>query len=337
MTTVWFSSALVFEGDSPLTLPKKRQLGTLAIVALVALRVGIGWHFFREGTVKIQQDEFSSAGFLSTARGPFAGFFQGLVWDQDGAIRLGYDQAKRTVSEKPTAERWNDYRARVVKRYKLNESQRQAAERAMKRRVEQLQWYLETNNEDIIRYFRQLDRWRAQQQDPSRRDVSTLRRQSESLAQEIASSRREWLATIEKLEADYQSDLVKIATPPPPEFGAGRPVAAKPLKMKHPGRRFYDSNSVDRFLPYFDVVIGICLVIGLFTSTTAIAGACFLLTVILSQFPGAEGAAPVYYQGVEALGLCLLATLRAGQYAGLDFFTHCFWRRSKRPKQGAKK
>ncbi len=328
---------LNFEGDIPLTAPKTRQLGTLAIVALVALRIGVGWHFFSEGSAKLQTGDFSSEGFLSTARGPLAGFFQGLVWDQDGVIRLGYDQAKGTVSEKPTAERWNDYRARVVKRYKLNQSQRQAAERAMKRRVGQLKWYLETNYEDIIRYFRQLERWRAQQQDPSRRDVSTLRGQSESLAQEIASSRRGWLATIEKLEADYQSDLVKIATPPPPEFGSGTAVAAKPLKMKHPGRRFYDSRSVDRVLPYFDVLVGVCLVVGLFTSTAAIAGACFLFSVVLTQFPGAVGAAPVYYQGVEALGLCLLAALRAGQYAGLDFFTYCLWRRTNRAKQGVTK
>ena len=329
MATVWFSSALVFEGDSPLTLPKKRQLGTLAIVALVALRVGIGWHFFREGTVKIQQDEFSSAGFLSTARGPFAGFFKGLVWDADGRLRLGYDEQTRTVSTESTAKRWNDYRVQVVNYYDLDEKQQDAAQALMDRRLEQLEWYFDSNGEDIRRYFQQLERLQLQQRDASRRDVSTLRGQSESLAQEIYSSRRGWLAAIAKLEHEYQLDLAELA--------AADEQPAQPLQMKYSSRRFYDSNSVDRFLPYFDVVIGICLVIGLFTSTTAIAGACFLLTVILSQFPGAEGAAPVYYQGVEALGLCLLATLRAGQYAGLDFFTHCFWRRSKRPKQGAKK
>ncbi|MFP6574671.1 MAG: hypothetical protein VB912_05930, partial [Pirellulaceae bacterium] len=216
------------EGDIPLTAAKARQLGTLAIVALVVLRIGTGWHFFSEGTTKLQTGDFSSEGFLVNARGPLAGFFKGLVWDEDGAIRLGYNQANGTVSEKPTAERWNDYRARVVKRYKLNESRRQGAERAMKRRVGQLKWYLDTNNEDIIRYFRQLERWRAQQRDASRRDVSTLRGQSESLAREISGSRRGWLATIDHLEADYQADLAKLATPPPPEFGANTNVAAKP-------------------------------------------------------------------------------------------------------------
>jgi uncharacterized membrane protein YphA (DoxX/SURF4 family) len=107
--------------------------------------------------------------------------------------------------------------------------------------------------------------------------------------------------------------------------------------MRYPGRRFYDSRSVDGVLPYFDLTIGICLVVGLFTSTAALAGAAFLLSVVLTQFPGAVGAAPVYYQGIEALGLCLLAALRAGQYAGLDFFTYCLWRRTKRAKQGATK
>jgi uncharacterized membrane protein YphA (DoxX/SURF4 family) len=319
------------EGDIPLTAAKTRQLGTLAIVALVALRIGTGWHFFSEGVAKLETGDFSSEGFLSTSHGPLAGLFKGLVWDEDGAIRLGYNQANGTISEKPTAERWNDYRVRAVKRYQLKKPQQQAAVRAMKRRVGQLKWYLETNNEDIIHYFRQLERWRAQQRDASRRDVSTLRGQSESLAREISSSRRGWLATIEHLEADYQSDLAKLAV------AGTKKAAAKPLKMKHPGRRFYDSRSVDRLLPYFDILVGVCLVVGLFSSTAAIAGACFLLSVVLTQFPGAVGAAPVYYQAVEALGLCLLAALRAGQYAGLDFFTYWLWRRSKRPKQGEAK
>jgi len=295
------------------------------IIALVALRIGTGWHFFREGTTKLQQGDFSSSGFLWNARGPLSGFFRGLVWDADGRIRLGYDESKGTVGADPTVGRWNDYRARVVKRFNLDEKKTKAAEQAMKRRVEQLKWYLGQNREDILRYFQQLDRWQAQQQDASRRDVSTLREQSESLASELAGSRRGWLATIEQLEVDYQEDLAELAG------------SSRLLKMRYPGRRFYDSRSVDGVLPYFDLTIGICLVVGLFTSTAALAGAAFLLSVVLTQFPGAVGAAPVYYQGIEALGLCLLAALRAGQYAGLDFFTYCLWRRTKRAKQGATK
>ncbi|MEO2021465.1 MAG: hypothetical protein ABGX05_06525 [Pirellulaceae bacterium] len=313
------------KGDVPLTSAKKRQLGILVIIALVALRIGTGWHFFREGTTKLQQGNFSSARFLSSARGPLAGFFQGLVWDADGRIRLGYEQAKGTVSADPMVERWNDYRARAVKRFGLDEKKAKVAEQAMKRRVEQLKWYLGQNREDILRYFQQLERWQAQQQDSSRRDVSTLREQSESLASEIAGSRRGWLSTIEQLEVDYQEDLAELAGSP------------RLLKMRYPGRRFYDSRSVDGMLPYFDLVIGICLVVGLFTSTAALAGAAFLMSVVLTQFPGAVGAAPVHYQGVEALGLCLLAALRAGQYAGLDFFTYCLWRRTNRAKQGVTK
>ena len=298
-------------------------------VALVALRVGIGWHFFCEGTDKIQQEDFSSAGFLSNARGPAAGFFKGLVWDADGSIRLGYDQKTGTFSTAPTAKRWNNYRTRVVRKFKYDEEQQKLAKAAMNRRLGQLQWYLNEHRDEIRQYFLQLNRWQQQQQDASRREVSTLKKQSDALAWELANSRRGWLATISQLERDYQLDLRNL--------GTTKQQSRRLLKMKYAGWRFFDSKSVDYILPYFDIVIGICLVIGLFTSTTALAGACFLMSVVLSQFPGAEGAAPVYYQGVEALGLCLLAALRAGQYAGLDFFVYCFWRRFKRPKQGAAK
>ena len=316
---------LELEGDKALSLRKNRQLGILAIIALVALRLGTGWHFFSEGRVKLQEGDFNSTGFLSSSHGPLAGFFKGLIWDEDGSIRLGYDQEKEQISAQPTATRWNNYRARAVKRYGLDEKQQKSAERIWKRHVEQLTWYLGANEEDILRYFQQLERWRIQQQDPSRREVSTLRDQSDTLAKEIAKSRGGWLATLDDLETGYQRSLADLAG------------VASPLRMSHPGRRFYDSRAVDKVLPYFDLLVGICLVLGLFTSTAALAAALFLFSVVLTQFPGSVGAAPVYYQAVEGLGLCLLAALRAGQYAGLDFFTYWWWQRSQRAKQGVAK
>jgi len=47
-------------------------------VALVVLRVAIGWHFLYEGWLKIQDSGWSSAGALAVAQGPFAGVFREL-------------------------------------------------------------------------------------------------------------------------------------------------------------------------------------------------------------------------------------------------------------------
>ena len=49
------------------------------VIALVVLRVLIGWHFLYEGIAKMQQENWSAAGFLLQARGPFAGAFRRLA------------------------------------------------------------------------------------------------------------------------------------------------------------------------------------------------------------------------------------------------------------------
>ena len=51
------------------------------------LRIVIGYHFFKEGTNKLKYG-FSSKGFLSSAKGPFAAQFKGMLDDPDGMQKL---------------------------------------------------------------------------------------------------------------------------------------------------------------------------------------------------------------------------------------------------------
>ena len=76
-------------GDIPLATSRYR-LGTLAAITLVALRLGIGWHFFREGTDKIQDPSWTAAHFFTGSKGPLHPLFEMLVWDVDGKARLNY-------------------------------------------------------------------------------------------------------------------------------------------------------------------------------------------------------------------------------------------------------
>ncbi len=50
-----------------------------ALVAIVLLRVLIGWHFLYEGIAKLQAPAWSAAGYLQQARGPFASLFKSLA------------------------------------------------------------------------------------------------------------------------------------------------------------------------------------------------------------------------------------------------------------------
>jgi thiosulfate dehydrogenase [quinone] large subunit len=52
-----------------------------AVVAVVALRVLIGWHFLYEGLAKLGAPGWSAAGYLQQARGPLAGAFKALAAD----------------------------------------------------------------------------------------------------------------------------------------------------------------------------------------------------------------------------------------------------------------
>ena len=59
----------------------------LAFVALMLLRVAVGYHFFKEGAAKVQ-DGFTAEYFLASAKGPLAPYFHGMLDDPLGQRKL---------------------------------------------------------------------------------------------------------------------------------------------------------------------------------------------------------------------------------------------------------
>jgi thiosulfate dehydrogenase [quinone] large subunit len=49
------------------------------MIAIVVMRVLIGWHFLYEGIAKLTTEGWSAQGFLLQARGPFAGFYRWMA------------------------------------------------------------------------------------------------------------------------------------------------------------------------------------------------------------------------------------------------------------------
>ena len=64
-------------------------------MALIALRLLIGWHLFKEGTSKLQGAPYSSGALFQNSKGPLAPLFRRVVWDPYGMARL---DRKRTES-----------------------------------------------------------------------------------------------------------------------------------------------------------------------------------------------------------------------------------------------
>ena len=54
------------------------------------LRMAIGWHFLREGFVKLSQTHWSSYGYLANSWGPFSPFFKGLAESSMGEKAVYY-------------------------------------------------------------------------------------------------------------------------------------------------------------------------------------------------------------------------------------------------------
>jgi len=303
-------------------------LGTLAVITLVALRLGIGWHFFQEGAAKIPDPNWTAAHFFSGFKGPLKPLFESMVWDVDGKVRLNYaetDSGWPTIDLEPTKEAWDEYRVKVGNHYEFDEEQTEASQEVFASWEGQLKWYFDEHHDAIIEYFQGLDRRDANRKDAARQAVESLRGQADKIESELTSARAPWLAQVGDLWASYDKALNAIATEEQAKKG--------PVRLSKPSVGLMDTNTIDRIVPYFDALVGVLLILGLFTRIAALAGAGFLFSIILTQWPGSPGAQPVYYQTIEMLGMLFLAAVAAGQYAGLDFVLYSIWSKFKKTNQ----
>jgi uncharacterized membrane protein YphA (DoxX/SURF4 family) len=92
----------------------RRHLGTAAVLALVLLRLVVGWHFFSEGLTKLDYDrttgsyriDFSAEPFLAQAKGPLAGLYHAQVSDlHDWPQLLAVPRENRPHSDEENAKR----------------------------------------------------------------------------------------------------------------------------------------------------------------------------------------------------------------------------------------
>ncbi|MEQ8787705.1 MAG: DoxX family membrane protein [Pirellulaceae bacterium] len=316
----------------------------LAVAALVLLRLGIGWQFFQEGIEKLQGD-FSSAGFLGAAKGPLAGMYTGMLPDPDGRKRLEEDS---------TVEAWKVYADRAIAHYGFGDDSQEMAERAkleekraaakaqltkkeltdqinrlnrkieairkqdedvqviLERSIERLNSYLAASEAEIKDYKLGLER-RERNQREEIVEVASLRGQAAKIEADLKKDRAKLLGGIDALWDDYERAVTWLATDEQLEqYGK--------LPLSRPGEKVLGTSTVNKVIPWLDLSIGVLLILGLFTRLASVVGAVFLLSIILSQWPGAVGAQPTYYQFNLMLAMLVLAATGAGRYCGLDFF-----------------
>lgn len=288
------------------------RIGVIGLLALVALRVGVGWHFFKEGSDKIKSGTFSSEGFLKGANGRFAGFYHGMVWDYDGKIRL---DEKLMVSEMDKAVE------RATERYGLTQEQIKELDTKKKKLENALKGVYAEYDEQIVKLKKGEDRVAKMEDTPLWKEVASLRGQKESIEKERLSGIWPAVKGVDEIWKQLEEEINSVTTPEQYKAGGA-------YRLKRPKEGLISSATVDRIIPLFDITVGVLLILGLFVPLAGWAGALFLFSVILSQFPGDPGSQPTYLYAVEALAMIVLASVGAGRYGGLDFFFWA-WRRNK--------
>lgn len=279
------------------------KIGTLGIIALVALRVGIGWHFFKEGSDKINSGSFTSEYFLTGAEGRMAGLFRGMVWDTDGSIRLDAEGYKtyfqKAVDSNPA-------------KNQLSQEQLKALAKYQEQFFSNLDDVYLQYEAEISKFKKSVPRIEKMEKAAVWNDVSSLRGHQQKIANERMADVRPALQSIDALTERFEQQFSSLVA------GDGNASGSR-QRLGRPEQGILGSQTIDRILPVFDLTVGVLLIIGLLVPLVSLLAALFLTGVVLSQFPGDPGTQPTYFQAVEALSLLLLGAMGAGRFAGLDF------------------
>jgi uncharacterized membrane protein YphA (DoxX/SURF4 family) len=258
---------------------------------LIALRLGVGWHFFKEGVAKFTGQGFTSVYFLQQAKGPLSDLYKEMIPDREGRQRL---------SQAETETFWREYMNAAVKRYKLNEQQ---AEQVYKDYQAKLKVFFDEHGADIEEYLLECDRL-AQAKQEAIRTVEFRREWIDQKETELRGKAAPWLADVKMLGEQFQNTL----------HAQAGDVKVYPI----PDR---SAMIVDTLVKYTVLIVGILLILGLFTRLASLVGIGFLLSVLSTQPPWVPGAETTYfyYQLVEVLALVVIIATAAGYFGGLDY------------------
>ncbi|MEM9944416.1 MAG: hypothetical protein AAF939_22880, partial [Planctomycetota bacterium] len=327
----------------------------------------VGFHFYKEGTNKLQYG-FSSWGFLSAAKGPFADLFKQMLDDPDGTERLCIQTEKDSVSgeEKVTVDPeftfmiWNEFldeatsyygfgstelQAELKKRRKeladdisvardeqdksvdtfelellrakyendilKLRNQRERLEEIFKEHKAQLNDWIDLNRVELIAHFSTSDRLEGFDRDGENKEVAaiyvdSLRDQVQTIAKDRNAKLRGWTAEVTGIWDSLESQVNDLAVDD--QIGDRDSYTMF--------RHFDQDNSfvkmIDRIIPWFDTIIGVLLILGLFTRLASLAAAIFLISVIMTQPPWIPGTAPTYFYAIELMALLVIFATCAG-------------------------
>lgn len=369
----------IFLGVSPL-FPKltKTQL-TILFVSIVALRIVVGYHFFKEGTNKLKQKNgFSAYGFLSTAKGPFAPVFKGMLDDSKGLAKLcvveSQDDGKTTfkINTDSTIKEWEDFAnasvtyygfgspdlqknlaekrdalatkiedARAANDTSINTAeiegkrkdlesdinqirlQPKRLEETLKEHIEILKEWAAGNRVELIAHFSTENRLAGFERDGDQRasvasQVDSLRGQVDTIQSDRNKKLAGWSNEVGAMWDALETKVNMLAVP--------LQRRETPLVLRRPfAPKFGSLSLINAVIPWFDTIVGVCLIIGLFTRFASLSAGLFLLSVCMTQPFWVPGTNPTYLYWIEMAACFVIFGTLAGRMAGLDYIINGFF------------
>jgi len=319
----------------------------LAFIALMMLRVAVGYHFFVEGSTKLQDKNWTAEYFLKGAKGPAAPMFHQMVDDEKGNVRLCIDETKTVDGETKyvinmalTEGIWKDYldkksaevsndqsvdvvnlelkRADYENSIKALRQQAQQADEILKQHLSELGSWLDDNKTALVAHYATEDRLSGFERDGNNRTqvalhVDSVRSQVDSVRYDRDKLLAGWNAEVGTIWDSFENSVNNLAV--------GPQLEKEPLALHRP---FDQPNSklkvINKVIPWFDTIVGVLLILGLFTRLASAAGGLFLLSVIISQPPWIPGTKTTFYESIEMFAMFAIFATCAGRYGGLDFF-----------------
>jgi uncharacterized membrane protein YphA (DoxX/SURF4 family) len=323
---------------------------------LILLRLAIGWHLLFAGIAKFQADYRGSEGFLQESTGPLSPFFHWMANDPlvnrltMQPLGENQDSSKTAFQERfPKAlnAEWEGYLEQFDTFYRLDDDQRKEARRRLDQHKEEMTlWILQgvkeikkigpvgppievkqKTLERLKEYQDKREQLRAYQRGEYSTSLHTLfggdktkELQAEKAA--VARLRSDLNKDVEQYTADMKDSLHEVLRAEQTQKGP------MPQPLRVGWMRMSRLDWIDFLVRWGLVVAGIGLLVGLFTRTACVLGACLLLSFYLAMppLPGVpealrmEGYPYVNKNIVELLALLTLATTASGRWAGLDCF-----------------
>ncbi|MEQ8847789.1 DoxX family protein [Botrimarina sp.] len=314
------------------------RLTKFAIVAVVALRLLLGWHFYNEGVKKLEPG-FSSAGFLRTARGPLAPMFRAMVrgpYDAHAELAMPIQHGDSGAAEVQPGDVWlanidegwaaGVERLRELEEPSLSAETIDAIEQSRLRSVARVKDYIESIREEIADL--QHDAWLLKQMrdDAGPSPPPYAQERIDEKAADNWRTMQPWISSVSLIENEFIAQAQRLAEADEVAADKVRDALAERSTLR----------TIDFIVTCVVLGCGICLFLGLATPVAAIVAAGFIFSVMLTLPPwvtdptgGDQVMMAFFGWAIELMSLLVIAALGAGRWAGLDGVFNYLWLKSR--------